>query len=190
MAKTWLYGNVDDLPKAARDWPQLNFVIYHSALRFGGIPSGEDQETFERTGAIPWVSELARIPGEHGVKNVFAELGSVFAITAVSAPRYCAGILGTLIKGMGEDKVIWGTDSVWYGGPQWQIEALRRLEIPADLQKKFGFQPLGPADGPVKNKIFAANAAVIYPYSADAVGSDELARMKREEKKAGGSARP
>ena len=29
----WKYANVDDLPKAAKDWPQINFVIYHSALR-------------------------------------------------------------------------------------------------------------------------------------------------------------
>jgi predicted TIM-barrel fold metal-dependent hydrolase len=190
MAQTWRYGGVDDLPRAARDWPQLNFVIYHSALRDGGIPSKQEQENFERTGEIPWVSELARIPGEHGVKNVFAELGSIFAITAVSAPRYCAGILGTLIKGMGEEKVVWGTDSVWYGGPQWQIEALRRLEIPEDLQKKFGFRPLGPADGAVKNKVFAANAAAIHPYSAAAVGSDELARMKEETRKKSGTGRP
>ena len=114
---------------------------------------------------------------------MYAELGSVFAITAVSAPRYCNGILGTLIKGMGEEKILWGTDSVWYGGPQWQIEALRRLEIPEDLQKKFAFPPLGPASGAVKNRIFAANAAAVYPYSAAAVDSDELARMKTQDQK-------
>jgi uncharacterized protein len=180
MADTWHYGNVDDLPKAAKDWPQLNFVIYHSALRSGEPPSEEDQQTFERTGEIAWVSDLARIPQEHGVKNVYAELGSVFAITAVSAPRFSAGMLGTLIKGMGEERVLWGTDSVWYGGPQWQIEALRRMEIPADLQRRFGFAPLGAADGALKNKIFATNAAAVYPYSTDGVGRDELARMKEE----------
>ena len=27
--------------------------------------------------------------------------------------------------------------------PQWQIEAMRRLEIPEDMQKQYGFQPLG-----------------------------------------------
>ena len=32
----------------------------------------------------------------------------------------------------------------------WQIEGLRRLEIPEAMQKKHGFAPLGPADGPVK----------------------------------------
>ncbi|MBI5444169.1 MAG: amidohydrolase family protein [Deltaproteobacteria bacterium] len=184
MPKTWRYGSVMDLPRAARDWPQLKFVIYHSALRSGGIPSALDRNAFEEKGTIPWVTELAAIPEKHGVSNVYAELGSVFAMTAVSAPRYCAGLLGTLVRGLGEDKVVWGTDSVWYGSPQWQIEALRRLEIPADLQRKFGFQPLGAADGPVKSKIFAGNAAALYAYSTDSLKTDKLATMKA----AGGAA--
>jgi hypothetical protein len=29
--------------------------------------------------------------------------------------------------------VLWGTDSIWYGTPQWQIEAFRRFEIPPAL---------------------------------------------------------
>ena len=32
---------------------------------------------------------------------------------------------------------------MWTGAPQWQIEGLRRLEIPEDMQKKYGFTPLG-----------------------------------------------
>jgi predicted TIM-barrel fold metal-dependent hydrolase len=134
---------------------------------------------FEETGEIPWVSDLARIPKEHGVNNVYAELGSVFAVTAVSAPRYCAGILGTLIKGMGEDRVLWGTDSVWYGSPQWQIEALRRLEMPEDLREKFGFSPFGPADGALKQRIFASNATQVYSFATEGLKTDKLAEMKR-----------
>ena len=99
-------------------------------------------------------------------------------MTSVSAPRYCAGILGTLIKGMGEDRVLWGTDSVWYGSPQWQIEALRRLKMPEDLQKKFGFRPLGPADGRLKNRIFSDNARQVYSFDTSGVGTDRLAKMK------------
>ena len=159
---TWRYGNVDDVGKAAKDWPHLNFIIYHSALERIGEPDRRDIETFEKTGTIPWVSDLARIPEQYGVANVFAELGTVFATTAISNPRYCSGILGTLIKGLGVDHVLWGTDSVWYGSPQWQIEAFRRIEIPKDLQKKFGFLSLGPADGSVKNAVFGLNAARLY----------------------------
>ena len=45
-----------------------------------------------------------------------------------------------LVNGMGADHVVWGTDSVWYGSPQWQIEAMRRLEIPDDMMKKHGWK--------------------------------------------------
>ena len=44
-------------------------------------------------------------------------------------------MMGTLIKGLGHDHVFWGTDSVWYGSPQWQIEAFRRLEIPRTCRR-------------------------------------------------------
>ena len=73
-----------------------------------------------------------------------------------------AALFGTLIKGLGYDHIFWGTDSVWYGSPQWQIEAFRRLEIPADMMAKHGFQPLGAADGAVKSAIFGYNSARLY----------------------------
>ena len=73
-------------------------------------------------------------------------------------------MMGILIKGLGADHVCWGTDAIWTGAPQWQIESLRRLEIPLELQKKYGFKPLGPADGPVKNAIFGGNNARLYNY--------------------------
>jgi predicted TIM-barrel fold metal-dependent hydrolase len=160
--RTWQYAGVGDLGKAAKDWPGLNFMIYHSAIRRFGVPEEEDVRTFEEKGYIPWVSDLAQIPEKFGVKNVYAELGSVFAMTALSNPRYCSGILGTLVKGMGADKVLWGTDSVFYGSPQWQIEAFRRIEIPEDLRKKLGFEPLGPADSSLKSAVLGKNAARVY----------------------------
>src|SRR4029434_1583272 len=85
-----------------------------------------------------------------------------FANSAVAHPKFCAALVGTLIKGMGVDHVMWGTDSVWYGSPQWQIEALRRLEIPVDMQKKYGFAPLGDANSATKQLIFGGNATKFY----------------------------
>ena len=180
----WEYAKVDDLPRAARDWPDINFVIYHAAFRpFVELPDVEAAE-FENSGYIRWASDLAAIPGKYGVSNVYAEIGTAFANTAVTNPRLAAGLLGTLIKEMGVERVIWGTDSVWYGSPQWQIEALRRLEIPDDLQKKHGFAPLGPADGVVKNAIFGRNAAPLYNLGKDfdyePIQDDTLAKMKAE----------
>ncbi|MBV9249760.1 MAG: amidohydrolase family protein, partial [Acetobacteraceae bacterium] len=175
----WKYATADDVGKAAKDWPQVSFVIYHSALRMFLEDPQTDLDEFEKTGYIRWVSDLAQIPEKYGVNNVYCDLGTSFAISAVSNPRFCAALMGTLIKGLGRDKIFWGTDSVWYGSPQWQIEAFRRLEIPEDMQKKFGFAPLGPADGPVKSDILGYNG--IRHYRLDLAGdldNDGIGRMK------------
>ena len=115
-----------------------------------------------QSGRIKWTTDLAEIPQKYGVTNVYGEVGTSFANSAVAHPKFAAALVGTLIKGMGADHVIWGTDSVWYGSPQWQIEAMRRLEIPEDMQKKYGFAPLGGANGTTKQVIFGLNAASLY----------------------------
>jgi uncharacterized protein len=87
-----------------------------------------------------------------------------------------------LVKGLGPDHIVWGTDAVWTGAPQWQIEGLRRLEIPDDMQKKYGYQPLGPANGPIKNGIFSANTARLYNFEQHAGLSqhDHFAELKAD----------
>jgi hypothetical protein len=123
------------------------------------------------------------------VSNVYADLGQIFAHSNMAEPRVAAFMLGTMIKGMGADHVCWGTDAVWTGSPQWQIEALRRLEIPEDLQKKYGLAPMGPADGPVKSAIFGGNNARLYGYSPkmqSALQTDKVAYYKNLYEKHGG----
>ena len=133
-----------DVGKAAKDWPQLNFIIYHSAYRHaGGGTAADGWNEFEQTGRISWTSDLAEIPAKFGVSNVYGDVGQLFAQSVVAEPRLGAALMGTLIKGLGADHVCWGTDAIWTGSPQWQIEALRRLEIPEDMQKKYGLAPLG-----------------------------------------------
>jgi uncharacterized protein len=180
----WQYNTVWDVGQAAKDWPQLNFVIYHGALRaFLEAPTASLAE-FEQTGRIKWATDLAEIPGKYGVKNVYGELGTSFANSAVANPRFAAAFLGTLVRGLGADHVVWGSDSLWYGSPQWQIEALRRLEIPEDMQKKYGFAPLGAADGLVKSAIFAGNSAQLYKVHVQAaqgaITTDKVAAIKAE----------
>jgi predicted TIM-barrel fold metal-dependent hydrolase len=155
----------------------MNFVIYHSALR-PWLAEKPDREMaqFEKNGYIEWSTDLARIPEKFGVNNVYAELGSVFASTAVTNPRFCAAFLGQLVNLMGPDRVVWGTDSVWYGSPQWQIEAMRRIEIPEDIMKKQGWKiPLGDGQGSVKNKIFGENSAKLYQLDAQKIAADAKA---------------
>ena len=186
----WRHNTPWDVSKAAKDWPEINFIIYHGGMRaFLEVPDQALAE-FEATGEIKWVSDLARIPEEHGVSNVYAEMGSSFANSCTANPRFAAAALGTWIKGMGVDHVLWGTDSVLYGSPQWQIEAMRRIEIPEDMQAKHGFAPLGAANGPVKNAIFGFNSAGLYNLDLHAdytpLPQDKLALIKREYALAGG----
>jgi hypothetical protein len=90
--------------------------------------------------------------------------------------------MGMLVKGLGADHVLWGTDAVWTGAPQWQIEGLRRLEIPEDMQKRYGFKPLGPADGSIKNGVFAENAVRLYNFDkrANLAKPDRFAEIKTD----------
>jgi hypothetical protein len=91
-------------------------------------------QQLSRTGRVEWVNDLAEIPAQYGVKNVYGDLGQIFAQSTMADPRVCAFMMGTLVKGLGADHVVWGSDAVWTGSPQWQIEALRRIEIPDDSQ--------------------------------------------------------
>jgi hypothetical protein len=164
FAGTWEFATVDDLGQAAKDWPGMNFVIYHSALRpwLADDPSKEMAE-FMKSGYIPWSTDLARIPEKYGVNNIYGELGSTFASSAVTNPRFCAAFFGQLVNILGPERVVWGSDSVWYGSPQWQIEAMRRMEIPSDIMKKHKWKyPLGGPNSEVKQKIFGLNSAHLY----------------------------
>ena len=187
FAGTWQNATVDDLGRAAKDWPEMNFVIYHSALRpwLADQPEKEMAE-FERTGYMQWSTDLARIPEKYGVNNVYGEIGTTFASTAVTMPRFCAAFIGQLVNMLGSTRVVWGTDSLWYGSPQWQIEAMRRLEIPDDMMKKFGWKTkLGGPNSEVKKNIFGLNSARIYNLKMHIAenanfDSDQLAAIKRE----------
>ena len=176
------YADVNDIGKAAKDWPQLNFLIYHSAYRWVGGKPADGMAEFDQTGRSSWTSDLAEIPQKYGVNNVYGDLGQLFAWTSVAEPRLAAALMGILVKGLGPDRILWGTDALWTGAPQWQIEGLRRLEIAEEMQKKYGFKPLGPADGPVKTAIFSGNTARLYGLQkqAELTRTDRFAALKAD----------
>jgi len=188
------FADVADVGQAAKDWPHLNFIVYHAGYRHTDDPSGalSDPEValheFERTGRLSWVSDLADIPAQYGVNNVYADLGQVFALTMIAQPRVCAAMMGILVRGLGASRVCWGTDAVWTGSPQWQIEGLRRLEIPEDMRRRHRFAPLGSATGPVKRAIFTENSARLYGLDESVRGTvlnDKLALAKADYERSG-----
>jgi uncharacterized protein len=186
----WQYNTVWDLEKAARDWPDINFIIYHTALRPFTESPAEDLAEFEKTGHMKWSTDIGRMVSEKGLKNVYAEIGTSFANSAVTHPRFAAAFIGQMVNMLGADHVVYGSDSVWYGSPQWQIEAMRRLEIPDDLMTKMKWETrLGGPDSPIKRKILGENSARLYRHPLKtAMGNftaDQIALMKAEYQREG-----
>ena len=65
FAGVWEYATAWDIGKAAKDWPQMNFVIYHSALR--AVPSScptRPGRSSSRSGPHPLGQRPGRDPAE------------------------------------------------------------------------------------------------------------------------------
>lgn len=155
-------GHPADLPKAARDWPELNFITYHACIQpafFLGDSLDEVRSGRLREGVpdISWTTEYAVLCRD--LKNTYAEIGTTWASAIVTFPTVAAHLLGQLLKFMGPDRVVFGSDSVWYGSPQWQIEALWRFQIPEDMRRRYGYPELTPD---IKRKILGLNSAKLY----------------------------
>jgi hypothetical protein len=162
-------GFPTDIPKAARDWPRLNFIIYHACIRPGfwllnALNDVRSGRTLEGVPDILWTTKFAVDCAPF--KNVYAELGTTFASSVITFPTVCAHILGTLLKFMGEDRVVFGSDAVWYGSPQWQIEALWRFQIPEALRKQYKYPELKES---TKRKILGLTSARLYGVKANGV---------------------
>jgi hypothetical protein len=92
---------------------------------------------------------------------VYAELGSTWRFL-MRDPDNAAHALGKLFKYCGENNVLWGTDSIWYGSPQDQIQAFRTFQISRELQEEHGYPEMTPR---LRAKVFGLNAT--RPYKID-----------------------
>lgn len=176
-----------DLLKAARDFPDMNFIVYHSGFRgFGGLARGtgtrvEDPATTD-VQEIPWISDIFRTLRAHpDVQNIYFELGSTFNQTSARSPELCMHMLGQMLQTAGPDRILWGTDSIWGGSPQSQIERMRRLQIKDELIEKYGYPQLTTE---IKAKIFGLNAARIFGVdpaaTRSAIERDRFTQLRRE----------
>ena len=57
-------------------------------------------------------------------------------------PLEAAHVLGKLLVALGPERIVWGTDSIWYGSPQPLIDAFRAFTIPERMQEEFGYPAL------------------------------------------------
>ncbi len=149
-----------DVVQAAKKAPDLKFLVYHAGYQAGGnenLPYDPAAPTASLTGINRLIRALEETQTPPG-SNVYAELGTTWN-SIKNDPQAAAHALGKLLKYVGEDNVLYGTDCVMSGSPQPQIVALRMLTIPPAFQQQFGYPALTDA---IKRKILGENGARVY----------------------------
>jgi len=183
-----------DIGPIALDYPEANFVVYHSAISAGYGDNPLDSISAPSTETKPYdaTSPRAMLRGtdtlirslvDAGVapgSNVYAELGSAWSNVmrnAVNAQHF----MGKLLLHVGEDNICWGTDCILGGSPQAQIEAFRAFTITPEFQDMYGYPELTDA---IKRKIFGLNAAKFYRVDPEKarckMDSSQFAMMRRQ----------
>jgi predicted TIM-barrel fold metal-dependent hydrolase len=184
-----------DLEKAARDWPDLNFIVYHSGFRgidrglMSWVAHGRGEKVVDKKTddpqEIPWISDLFRALRKNpAIKNIYFELGATFNMVSAAAPEMCMHMLGQMIQTAGADHILWGTDSIWNGSPQSQIDRLRRLKMKDELMEKYKYPAL---TDEIKAGILGLNAAKLFGVdpkaSLKAIKADKLTKIQQEYRK-------
>jgi predicted TIM-barrel fold metal-dependent hydrolase len=158
--RSYEHSQCNDIGVVAKRFPDVKFLIYHSGF-VTSVKEGPYDPAAKRDG----VDTLIRSLVENNVKpnsNVYAELGSTWRFL-MRDPEQAAHALGKLILHCGENNVLWGTDSIWYGSPQDQIVAFRAFQISRELRDRFGYPEMTPS---LRAKIFGLNGATVYGLNA------------------------
>lgn len=172
------FNGPEDMVGLAARYPDMRFVVYHSAYDRSRTEGPYDPAT-----ADLGIDTLIKAMDDAGVPpnvNLYAELGTTWR-EVLSSPQEAAHVLGKLLNRVGQDNVLWGTDGIWYGSPQPQIMAFRAFQISPELQERYGYPAL---TGELKAKVLGLNAARLFGVDPDAtrcaLDGDALAAAKAE----------
>jgi predicted TIM-barrel fold metal-dependent hydrolase len=173
----YAHSTCRDVGVVARRYPDVSFLIYHS-----GYEPKRREGPYNPKDAEAGVDSLIKSLLDNGVPpnaNVYAELGSTWKLLMRDADQ-AAHVLGKLFKYVGESNVLWGTDSIWYGSPQDQIQAFRSFRIAEPLRERYGYPDLTPE---LRARVFGLNATRPYGISADQsrklTACDRIARARQ-----------
>jgi hypothetical protein len=179
--RSYEHSTCVDIGRVAKRYPDMKFLVYHSGFVPGKSEGPYDPARTDGIDAL--VTSLVQNDVKPGA-NVYAELGSTWRFL-MRDPEAAAHALGKLFKHVGEDNVLWGTDSIWYGSPQDQIQAFRTFQISDALAAKRGYPRITPA---LRAKVFGRNALAVYSIppevlkkhiAADRVERERLAYRER-----------
>lgn len=169
--KSYEHSTCRDIGVVAKRYPDVNFLIYHSGWVPGKAEGPYDPQ--REDGADQLITSL-KANGLGKDSNVYAELGSTWRFLSTRDTESAAHLIGKLLVHLGEDNILWGTDSVWYGSPQDQILAFRAFQIPAEMREKYGYPEITPN---IRAKIFGLNA--LRPYN---ISVEEMKKRASQDK--------
>ena len=161
-----------DMGPAAKANPDLTFLVYHSGFQ-PGVKEGAYDPNGGGVDRLIKSHKDAGLPRNGG--NLYAELGACWRYF-MGRPDEAAHVIGKLLATFGEDRILWGTDCIWFGSPQDQIQAFRSFEISPEYQEKFGYPAL---TSRAKRKIFGLNAARVYGLEVAAIQQSALHSARR-----------
>ena len=149
------FNHPEDIVAVSRQFPDMGFVVYHAAWDPSHI-----EGPYDPTATIGIDTLLAALD-RHSVPpndNVWVDLATVWR-QLLTQPDQAAHALGKLLSRVGEQRVMWGTDAIWYGSPQAQIMAMRAFQITTEFQDLYHYPAL---TDQVKAGIFGLNAATLF----------------------------
>jgi uncharacterized protein len=173
-----------DVGKVATMFPDVNFVIYHSACAFDVTAEGQG---FWNPGDMVdnlngGTSRLAKVVHEAGLtgKNVYAEMGSVWNLM-MNDPMLSQHYIGKMLKYVGVERLVWGTESIWLGAPQPQIAAFKMFKLSDQLRDMYGYPEFTEQ---TKRNAFGLTSAKLYGIDPTACytsfQTDAIARYRKQ----------
>ncbi len=173
------YGDPKDLAVVAKMFPECKFIAYHSAYQYGGQDETQPYTMGSKLGVNSLVTAMM-MNGLQPGSNVYGELGTTW-YSVMNNKTAATHVLGKLLKFVGEDNIVWGTDCMWYGSPQPLIQMFMSFQMDQTIRMREGYPDLTPE---IKRKIMGLNAAKAYNISAEAtrckIAMSPMAKLKRD----------
>ncbi|HEV7525850.1 MAG TPA: amidohydrolase family protein [Acidimicrobiia bacterium] len=155
------HNRPDDMVAVSRQFPDMNFVVFHGAWDKNHREGAYDPNASIGIDTFLRALDVHQVPPND---NVWVDVGTVWR-EVLRDPNTAAHTIGKLLKRVGEHRVLWGTDAIWYGSPQAQLQAFRAFTISNEFQALFGYPALTPA---IKAQVLGLNAAKLFKLDAEA----------------------
>ena len=166
------YNHPRDLIKAAKDFPDIDFLVYHAGLL--------DVGAAKPTGEVPWTTEFCEMKKKDpGIKNIYMELGSTFGQLVTTNPTACAHLLGQISPRSARITCCGAPTRSGMARRNGRSKRSAASRFPHALIEKHEYAPL---TRPVKEQIFGLNAAKVFNVDVNAkrneIPADYLSQIK------------